>query len=150
MLRAGRSLTEPPGLTPSSLAKTRTPGRSRPWVTRVISSSGVLPISSSTLCARAVGTYSCSAAAGDSWDDGKVVAILDLRVELVEEADVVAVDVDVDEAAQFAFVVQQALADSRVAPFEVLDNRAHRLARRGDLVAAPGEPAQRRRNPYPD
>ena len=30
ILRAGRSLTEPPGLKPSSLAKIRTPGRSSP------------------------------------------------------------------------------------------------------------------------
>jgi hypothetical protein len=35
----------------------------------VISSSGVLPISSSTLCARAAGTYSSLFAAGDRWDD---------------------------------------------------------------------------------
>src|ERR1700733_8960186 len=46
---AGRSLTEPPGLKPSSLAKIRTPAGIRPAVSRVISSSGVLPTRSSTL-----------------------------------------------------------------------------------------------------
>src|SRR5439155_1022610 len=44
ILRAGRSFTEPPGLKPSSLPRTRTPGAT-PSRTRRISTSGVLPIS---------------------------------------------------------------------------------------------------------
>src|SRR5262245_2370460 len=47
ILRAGRSFTEPPGLKPSILPKRRTPG-AIPSRTRWISTSGVLPISSST------------------------------------------------------------------------------------------------------
>ena len=45
ILRAGRSLTEPPGLNPSSLPKSRTPGAT-PSRTRRISTRGVLPTSS--------------------------------------------------------------------------------------------------------
>ena len=55
---AGRSLTEPPGLKPSSLAKIRTPAGINPAVSRVISSSGVLPTRSSVLLARPTGTIS--------------------------------------------------------------------------------------------
>src|SRR5271157_789233 len=48
MLNAGRSLTEPPGLHHSALALNSTFGNSPP--TRASRRSGVLPISSSTVC----------------------------------------------------------------------------------------------------
>src|SRR5689334_11410240 len=95
ILRAGRSLTEPPGLKPSSLAKIRTPGLRIPRVSRVISSSGVLPISSRTLPARETGTGSLLTSAGDRRDDGDIVAILDLGAQLIEKANVVAVQINV-------------------------------------------------------
>src|SRR5690349_4253056 len=41
-----------------------------------------------------------SGAAGDCGEDGDFVALVDLGVETLLEADVLAVDVDVDEAAQ--------------------------------------------------
>src|SRR5690348_4348191 len=139
MLRAARSLTDPPGLKPSSLAKIRTCGRSSPAATARTSSSGVLPISSRTSCARATGTISWLTAAGDRRDDGDVVAILYLRVELIEEADVVAVQIDVDEAAQLALVVEQALAHPRMTLLEIFDDRTNRSAVGGDFVLAGGE-----------
>src|SRR5579885_304817 len=122
ILRTARSLTEPPGLNVSSLAKMRTPGRRIPAVMRRISSSGVSPIRSITLAARATGTCWRSAAAGDRRDDGNVVAILYRGVELVEEADVVAVEIDVDEPANLALVIPQPLPDPRMAPFQVIDD----------------------------
>src|SRR5690242_18946954 len=109
ILRTARSLTEPPGLKVSSLAKMRTPGRRSPAVRWRISNSGVSPIRSITLEARETGTCCRSASAGDRRDDGNVVAILYRRVELVEEADVVAVEIDVHEPANLALVVQQPL-----------------------------------------
>ena len=66
---ATRSFTEPPGLKPSSLAKMRTPGRRIPAVRRVISSSGVLPIRSSTLDARSIGVTSRLTSACDRRND---------------------------------------------------------------------------------
>src|SRR4029077_8301735 len=66
------------------------------------------------------------------------------------ETDVVAVEINIDEAAQLALVVEQPLAHPRMALFEVLDNSADRLARGRNLVGASGEPAQRRRYSYPD
>src|SRR5260370_16903375 len=117
MLFAGRSLIEPPGLKPSSLAKIRTPGFSNPAVSRLISSSGVLPIRSSTLRARPTGTTSrpsakCGlrlASAGDRGNDSDVVAILDLGVNRVEKADVVAVEIDIHEAPHVAFFIYHPL-----------------------------------------
>src|SRR5277367_480827 len=150
ILRAARSFTEPPGLKPSSLAKMRTPGRSRPSVSRVISSSGVLPMRSSTLRARAAGTDSRLTSAGNRRDDGDIVAILDLGAELVEEADVVAVQIDVHEAAQFAGVVHQTLAHPGVAAFEILDNGLDRIAFGSNFIDAGSEAAQRGGDSNPD
>src|SRR5271155_5526832 len=84
ILRAARSLTEPPGLKPSSFAKILTPGLRIPCVSRV---------SSSTLPARDAGTVSPLTSARDRRDDGDIVAILNLGIQLTEEADIVAVQV---------------------------------------------------------
>src|SRR6185369_10569320 len=99
---AGRSLTEPPGLKPSSFAKSRTPGAT-PSRTRPISTSGVLPIRSSTerttsgSVAGTAGVGSTwagvligdgSAPAGDGGNDRHLVTGLHGRVEVREEADV--------------------------------------------------------------
>src|SRR5579875_105748 len=150
MLRAARSLTEPPGLKPSSLANRRTPGRSIPAVSLRISSSGVLPIRSSTLSARWTGTFARSASAGDCRDDRDVVAILDLRVELLQKPDVFAVQVDVDEPAELALVIEQPLAHPRMALLEILDHGAHRYAAGRDLIDAGCEPAERSGHSNPD
>src|ERR1700736_2827780 len=150
ILRAARSLTDPPGLKPSSFARIRTPGRSRPAVSRVISSIGVLPISSSTLPARAIGTIVRLASAGDGWDDRDVVAILDLRFKLAQETDIVAVQIDIYEAPQFALFVEQALRNTWMVPFEVLNDRLDRITAGRYFVAPRGETAERRRHSNPD
>src|SRR5262249_11558228 len=119
---AGRSLTEPPGLKPSSFASMRTPSAS-PSRTRRISTIGVFPMRSSTECtaggppAGASGDrVRCAAfrirllaTAGDRGNDGHLVAGLHGRVEVLEEADVFAVHEDVDEAAHRAGFVADPL-----------------------------------------
>src|SRR5437867_1592953 len=117
----------------------RTPGRTSPAVSAVISSSGVLPIRSRTLWALATGTVSRSASAGNRWNDGDVVAILDLGVELIKEPDVVAVEVDVDEAAQVALAVEQPLAHPGMARFQVVDHGLDGVAGCRDFGIAAGE-----------
>src|SRR5262252_8093976 len=107
ILRAGRSFTEPPGLKPSSLAKMRTSSRTRSRTVR-ISTSGVLPISSTTeratngpeagpagtahrTCAAALLMDRRSATAGDRRHDRQLVAGLHRSRDLLEEANVLAV-----------------------------------------------------------
>src|SRR5215468_3087991 len=143
ILRAGRSFTEPPGLKPSILANRRTPGGT-PSRTRWISTSGVLPISSSTegetsgpspgavgpveqpACARRDAIHAPrSAASRDGRDDRELVARLHRGVEVLEEADVLAVDEDVDEAPDLARLVADALPDAGIAPVEVGEKRGH-------------------------
>src|SRR5437867_191342 len=140
ILTAGRSLTEPPGLKPSSLPRSRTPGAtpSRTWR---ISTSGVLP----TSC-RAEGAVSGPSAGdvgrartaragsivqapgalpppGDRRDDRQLVARLERRVEVLEEADVLAVHEDVHEAPHLPVLVADALLQTRIAPLEIVDQR---------------------------
>src|SRR5919106_466673 len=88
--RAMRSFTEPPGFWPSSLARMRTDGFGLRALT---STSGVLPISSSTLPRTAIGAPFLPAGDGRQDRDHGVVA--DLGVELVQVPDVVVVQVDV-------------------------------------------------------
>ncbi len=73
----------------STLARARRPART-PGVTRPPAIAGTIEMSSPSLT---------------------------LRVELVEEADVVAVEIDIDEAAHLALVVEQPLAHPGMAPF---------------------------------
>src|SRR5262245_42930479 len=98
-----------------------------PSVIRLTSSSGVLPMRSriDSTFAGAVGSagtrrkredgtamekLECeSSAAGDGGHDGNVVAFLQGGLQVLQESDVVAVDVDVDEAAHFARLVADAL-----------------------------------------
>src|SRR6478609_10658351 len=95
ILRAMRSLDDPPGFWPSSFAQIFTPGLGDSWCTPT---SGVLPISPRTLSC--FGT--CSSAARDRGEDGQHVAVLQIGVEATEVADVVVVLVDVHELVQAA------------------------------------------------
>src|SRR5881296_1005877 len=118
ILSAGRSFTEPPGLNPSSFAHMLTPGAtpSRTWR---ISTSGVLPTRLATERAASgpsVGAVGRARAASDvivpplgasrdRRDDRHLVARLDGRVELLQEADVLAVHEEVHEAPDLALLV---------------------------------------------
>src|SRR3954464_13902856 len=77
-------------------------------------------------------------AARDRGQDLDLVAVLDRRREAVAEADVLAVDVDVDEAAQAAVAVGERVAQLRVLAVERLEHRADGLAVDGDLRGAAG------------
>src|SRR5262245_49518278 len=135
ILRAGRSFTEPPGLKPSSLAKMRTSGRT-PSRTARISTSGVLPISSTTeratngpeagpagtahrTCAAALLMSRRSATAGDRRHDRQLVTGLHRSRDLLEEADVLAVHEDVDEPPHLPRLVADAVLDAGILLVEV-------------------------------
>src|SRR6478609_2039869 len=59
-------------------------------------------------------------ASSDCREDDDLVAVLELGLEATDEADVLVVDVDVDEAAQVA-VLEQAVLDAGVVGLEVVD-----------------------------
>src|SRR5262245_4479388 len=109
ILTAGRSFTDPPGLNPSSFAKSRTP-EATPSRSRRISASGVFPTSwSADGTARGpsagdVGRESAARAgcigrtlptSGDRRDDRELVPRLERGLEVLEKADVLAVHEDV-------------------------------------------------------
>src|SRR5262245_34700331 len=87
-----------------------------------------------------------SAASGDGGDDRHLIAALQSGLLAVEEADVLFVDVDVDEASQLPRLVHQAVSQARELPFEVVDKGADGVGRGLDLGVAPGDRAQRGRN----
>src|SRR5436190_5794062 len=121
--------------------------------------SGVLPTRSRTLGVRP-GVEACSVPpvavapddmelglgfhpAGDCRDDRDLVAFLHRGVETREEANVLAVHVEVDETAHFAGVVADALFQAGMPALDVLDDRGDGAATRGDALGAPGELAKR-------
>src|SRR4051812_33073817 len=110
---AGRSLIEPVGLRSSSLAHRRTSGAGdslgRP-------TSGVPPTEASRLSKRAMGW--AASAAGDRREHDDLVPVAQLRLQAAEEADVLVVDVDVDEPAQVT-VVEEPVLDAGVLGLEV-------------------------------
>src|SRR5215211_5902669 len=134
---AMRSLTLPVGFWPSSLAHRRTPGRgdSRGSPTR-----GVLPMAS------ARSSWRISLAARDRGEDRDHVAVGQLGVERAQEADVLVVDVDVDEAVQGAVLGEQGAGDPRVAPVEVAEQVADGVAVGRHGLLAAGVLAQDRRD----
>src|SRR4030095_12235789 len=158
---AGRSFTEPPGLKPSTLAYMRTPSGT-PSRTRVISTSGVFPISWRTdgetigpapgavgpekkrAWATCEGMRSRLAPSRDRRHDRQLVARLERRLQVLEEADVLAVHEDVDEALHLARLVADALADAGIARIEIGQQCGHRAALRLDGLGAARELAQRR------
>src|SRR4051812_48156716 len=98
---AARSLIDPVGLWSSSLAHRRTSGVGD----RLGSpTSGVPPSESTSEAKRAMAVLLGRSAAGDGGEDRHRVAVLDLGVERTGEADVLVVDVDVDEAVQLALL----------------------------------------------
>src|SRR5215831_13411235 len=87
-------------------------------------------------------------ASRDRGQDRHLVAVLQRRLLGLEEADVLLVDVDIDEAAQLPRLVEQAVLQTRVLALEVADQAVDRLALALDLGAALRQGAQRGGNPY--
>src|SRR5579883_2070926 len=83
-------------------------------------------------------TAARASSARDRRDDADLVAGLELRLEPVEEAHVLLAHVDVDEAPH-ALLVEEPLADARVALLEILDDLADGAALGGHFVGAAGE-----------
>src|ERR1700687_1765153 len=157
---AGRSLTEPPGLSPSSLATIRTRGDT-PCRTRRISISAVLPTRSridsgrsgrplpTAARGRMAGVASIyTSSTGDRWHDGYLVTVLDGGVETAEKTDVIAVYVDVHKATDAALLVAEPFPDTRELAFQVLDHRVDGARADPYLFGASGEPPQRCGNTY--
>jgi len=63
-------------------------------------------------------------AAGDGGDDADFVAVLERRLAVFEEADVLLVDIDVDEAAHLALVIHEAFLDAGEARLQFDDRLA--------------------------
>src|ERR1700729_1161120 len=86
-------------------------------------------------------------AAGDGGDDGEFIGVGDGGVFFGGEvADVVVVEVDVDEGAEFALGVEEVLAKFRVGGGELGEHRADGRAGDGDGFFAVGVGAQRCRD----
>src|SRR5262245_58976250 len=162
---AGRSFTEPPGLKPSTLPKMRTPSGT-PSRTRLISTSGVFPISWSTEgetigpASGAVGPEkkrawatsdamrSRLAPSRDRRHDRQLVARLERCLQVLWEADVLAVHEAVDEAPRLTRFVPSALAYAGVARIEIGQQCGHRAPLCLDGPGASGELAQRGRHSH--
>src|SRR4051812_34043881 len=133
---ATRSLMEPVGFCPSSFAKI--------WTLffgerRGSSTSGVLPISSSTEWDSGL------VATGHRGQEDQLRAGLDGRLEPVERAHVLAVQVDVDEGRDVAVLVDLR-AQPRILAREVLEQLADGGAGHLDLPLVAGLGAQRGRD----
>src|SRR5690349_8169801 len=89
-------------------------------------------------------------ASGDGGHDGNGIALVDRRVFPREEANILLVDVDVDETAQFALLVGQTRGDAGILTLQVGDYRRNRSGRDGDGLLLAGKLAQRRRDQYVD
>src|SRR6266540_3495766 len=89
-----------------------------------------------------------SAASGDGGHDRDGVAVLEPRRPALQEADVFLVDVEIDEAAQLALLVDEALTESGELPLEVLHDVIDGAGLGLDLGVALGERSQRSRDPY--
>src|SRR5690606_34772082 len=82
------------------------------------------------------------------WDQRHLAAIGDRRVEVVEEADVLVVGEDVDEAAHLAVVVVETLRQPGVLLAEVLQHVTDSAPFDGDHIAAFGELSEWGRDSY--
>src|SRR5690606_9357417 len=132
---AGRYLMEPVGLRSSSLAQTRTSAEGERRGSPTI---GVRPTES-------VSDSNRMSPAGYGREHGDRVAVGDLGAEPAEEAHVLVVQVDVDEAAQ-AVVVDEAVLDAGVAGLQVGDQLVQGGAFGADGLGAVGVVTQDGRN----
>src|SRR5947209_2649682 len=70
------------------------------------------------------GSSSLMLAARDSGNDGQLIAVLHRRVQVLEEANVLVVEVNVDEALELA-LVEQALGQPRKLLAQIIQNSLH-------------------------
>src|SRR5688500_18722520 len=136
MPSAARSLSEPVGLWSSSFAHSRTSGDGdnvgRPTI-------GVWPTESTRESKRTLLVPAASHCG--KYHDG--VAVGDRGLEPAGEADVLVVDVDVDEATHTA-ILDEPLLDAGVIRLQILDELGHGAALAVDGALAVGERAQDR------
>src|SRR5688572_25064874 len=88
-----------------------------------------------------------SATSGDGRHDRHHVGLLQGRLLTLQEADVLLVHVDVDEAAQLAALVDEAFLETGELPLEVGDDAVHRIAGGLHLGMALRDLTERRRDP---
>src|SRR5439155_8225864 len=81
-------------------------------------------------------------ASRDGGDDGHLVPVLERRLAAGQEADVLLVHVDVDEAAELPRLLDEPLPEPRELALEVLDQLGHVLALGHDLARSAGDPAE--------
>src|SRR5476651_2243551 len=86
-------------------------------------------------------------AACDGGDDRERLTCRERGVEAGEEADVLIVHEEVDEAPQLALFVEEALTDAGVGHLECVDRLADGGGLKCDLTGTAGEAAQLGRNP---
>src|SRR3954468_7014888 len=137
MYSAARSFTDPVGLSVSSFAQSRTSGDGDK---RGSATSGVRPTDSSSESNRKLSAGYCR-------QHGHRVAVGEGRLEPTEEADVLVVDVDVDEPVQSAVLRHEAPTKTRVPRVEVAEQVGERVALALDGLLAAGVRAQDRRDP---
>src|SRR6266852_3690164 len=99
--------------------------------------------------ARAMGSVPGAPAPGsppsrDGGDDGDVIAGLEHRLVALEEADVLLVDIEVDEAAHLAALVHEALLEPGELLLQALDQAGDGVGLAFDLGLALRQRAQRR------
>ena len=81
---------------------------------------------------------------GDGGDDADFVAVLERRLAVFEEADVLLVDIDVDEAAHLALVIHEAFLDAGEARLQFDDRLADGGGVDFDQLLVVGQLAERR------
>src|SRR5262245_23376212 len=67
--------------------------------------------------------------AGDCWNDADLISVLELGLLILQEADVLLIDVDVNKAAHSATVIEQPLFEARIAGLKL----GNRLVDRGGI-----------------
>src|SRR6266545_5281202 len=78
----------------------------------------------------------------DRGNDGHLVPLLERGFRALEEADILLVDIDVDEAADLAALLHEPLAQPGVLALQILDQVGDRLGGRMDLARALRHPPQ--------
>ena len=90
------------------------------------------------------GYFQISLAAGDGGDDADFVAVFERRRAVLEEADVLLVDIDVDEAAHLAFFIHEAFLDAGEARLQFDERLADGGGVDFDKLLVVGQLAERR------
>ena len=84
-----------------------------------------------------------AAASGDRGNDRDLVTVVHGGVELLEESDVLAVHIEIDEATDLALLVAESLANAGLAALEIIDDGSDARAIPVDGFGSGGELAER-------